>query len=361
MPAMDAPLSGVHVVDLSWNLPGPYATFVLRSLGARVTKVEPPRGDPARHMPALFEMLNEGKDSVRLDLREPDQQERLLSLIDEADVLVEGFRPGVAARLGCGPEAALARNPRLVYCSISAYGQTGPRRDEPGHDLNAQALAGLCMLNRDASERPHGLSVPVADLSASMNAVSSIVAALYARERDGRGRVLDVAMVDGALSWATVWGEGVDLAAEARERTPPGLGPLARRLLLDRIDREGLHALPHYDVYRCRDGAWLALGVVDEKHFWRALCDVLELRRLARLPMPARTALGPVLKRLFARRLRRRNRADWVERLGAAGVPATPVLTSAEARRDPHLRARLVDERGRVRAPVSLAQATERG
>lgn len=352
---MSTPLEGITVLDLTWNLPGPYATFVLASLGARIVKIEPPGGEPARHMPGLFEALNQGKESLFLDLKQPDDRARLLQLVDEADVFLEGFRPGVADRLGCGSTIVQQRNPRIVYCSISAFGQQGPRRDQPGHDLNAQALAGLCHLARDPSGHPHGLPVPVADLSASLSAVASICAALYARDRGETGRpgaALDVAMVDTALSWASIWSEGVDLAADARRRLPDGLDPLARRLLLDRLDRERLHALPHYEIFRCRDGAWLAIGIVDERHFWVSLCGALGLGRLAGLPMPARTVLSPVIKRLFALRLRVRSRRTWLERFEAAGLPACAVLTPAEARADPHLRSRMVDPGGRLRAPV---------
>lgn len=350
-------LDGIAVLDLTWNLPGPYASFVLASLGATVTKVEPPRGDPARHMPGLFTAINREKRSLVLDLQTEEGRTRLHEEIRRADVLLEGFRPGVAARLGCGADAALATNPRLVYCSISAWGQDGPLRDVPGHDLNAQALAGACHLARDARGRPHGLALPVADLSASMSAVASIGAALYARERDGKGRVLDVAMVDGVASWANVWAE-VDLGRQAAERVPRGLGPLARRFL-DRLDRLRLHALPHYDLYRCGDGQWLALGVVDEKHFWTALCATLGLRGAESLPMPARALAGPVLRRWIGRRLRSRPRDAWLDALRAAGVPASPVLTPREALAEPHVAERLVGPRGTVRAPVAGARHLE--
>lgn len=347
-------LDGVVVLDLTWNLPGPYASFVLASMGAEVTKIEPPRGDPARHVPGFFAAVNRGKRSLVLDLRTAEGRARLHDEIRRADVLLEGFRPGVAERLGCDAPSAAATNPRLVYCSISAWGQEGPLRDAPGHDLDAQALAGVCHLGRDRSGRPRGLALPVADLSAAMSAVSSICAALYARERDGEGRVLDVALVDGVVSWASLWSE-VDLARDVARRVPRALRPLARRWL-DALDRERLHALPHYDVYRCRDGRWLALGVVDEDHFWRALCAVLGLRGVGSLPMTGRALAAPVLRRWIRRRLRTRPRDAWLEALRSAGIPASPVLTPRDALRDPHVAARLVGLEGTVRAPVAGAR-----
>lgn len=336
-------LDGLRVLDLTWNLPGPYATSILASMGADVVKVEPPRGDPARHTEPLFSMLNAGKRSVVLDLRAG--VEDLRALVERADVLVEGFRPGVMARLGCGPDVARAWNPRLVWCSISAYGQDGPRAKEPGHDLNAQALAGLAWLERDAADRPRETVLPVADLSASQAAVSAILGALYARERTGEGTVLDVAMTDAATDWARIWGEGVDLAGPARRR--PGarlLGPLVRRL-----ERVKLYALPSYGLFPCRDGRWLALGVVDEDPFWKGLCTALRIPG-SELKLPGRILLGPALRPLVALRLRTRDRADWLRRLGDAGVPATPVHDPADARQEPQLAGRARERGGRAPA-----------
>jgi crotonobetainyl-CoA:carnitine CoA-transferase CaiB-like acyl-CoA transferase len=353
---MDAPLHGINVVDLTWNLPGPYTSFLLQSLGASVTKVEPPRGDPARSMPGLFSMLNAGKRSVFVDLSTEEGRSSVHELFQKADVVLEGFRPGVAQRLGVSAEQARQVNERLIYCSISAWGQDGPLRDVPGHDLNAQALAGVCHLARDARGVPHGLPLPVADLGAAMSAVSSIVAALYARERDGQGRVLDVAMLDAAVSWASVWGEGVDLAEDARRALPRGRRLLSR--LLDRLDRERLHALPHYEVYRCSDGRFLAIGIVDEKHFWKALCEELGSPRMAGLPLPARAMLGPLLKRWVAQKLGQAPAASWYDRLVQRGLPVSEVLSPTDARWHPQVRHRLVGPDGRLRAPLAGALPT---
>lgn len=345
------PLEGIVVVDLTWNLPGPYASFLLASLGADVIKVEPPNGDPARAMPRLFELLNAGKRGVTLDLRDEPDRERLRELFATADVVLEGFRPGVAARLGCSAADAHRVNERLVYCSISAYGQDGPLRDLPGHDLNTQALSGVCHLGRDAREHPHGLALPVADLSAAMSAVASITSALYARTRDGRGRVLDVAMLDGPVSWANVWGRGVDLAGDAERSLPPSMRRWAGRLVA-RLDRERLHALPHYGVFRCADDRWISVGIVHESHFWKAFCEILGSRRMAKLPVAARTTLGPVLRRWIALRLRRSPAETWLRTFAERGVPVSPVLTPEEALKHPQVVHRMVDADGRVRAPL---------
>ncbi len=358
MTGESAPLSGLKVLDFSQNLPGPYATFLLACWGADVIKVEPPKGDPARFMEPFFSMVNRGKRSVVLDLRDEASRGALEALVRWADVLVEGFRPGVMERLGCGFERARELNPRIVYCSISAYGQDGPMRDHPGHDLNLQATSGVCWLERDASGAPRGTMLPIADLSSGLLAVSGICAAL-ASGRD-RARYLDVAMADGALSWSNVWGVGIDLATNA-ERELGKRGALARiaaKPLVGVLRRAKLYAMPHYGVFRARDGRWLTLGIVDEMHFWRALCDELGLSRLAKLPMAARIAAGPALRPIIAQRIRGRDRDEWLARFEQAGVPASPVLTPEEAARDPQVRARgMAGERGWLGSPLPGAIA----
>ena len=351
-------LEGLEVLDFSQNLPGPYATFLLSSWGANVVKVEPPKGDPARFIEPFFSMVNRGKRSIELDLRDPESRPALEALVRRADVLVDGFRPGVMTRLGCDWPQARELNPRLIYCSISAFGQSGPLRKHPGHDLNLQAISGVCHLERDAEGTPRGTMLPIADLSSSLVAVASITAALHARERTGEGTYLDVAMSDAVLSWANVWGVGVDFAATTEKQLESGglIAKLITAPLIEHLERLKLYAMPQYQVYQCKDKRHLSLGVVDERHFWRSLCEVLDLGPMARLPMAGLIAAGPVLRPLIARRLRKRNAADWCERLRAAGIPASPVLSPKEAVEEAQVRSRgLVDERGWVRSPLPHA------
>jgi crotonobetainyl-CoA:carnitine CoA-transferase CaiB-like acyl-CoA transferase len=330
------PLEGLRVLDFSWNLPGPYTTMVLASMGATVWKIEPPRGDPARHVGRLFELLNRGKRSLVLDLSDPVDQGQLPKLVAESDVLVEGFRPGVIDRLGCSRDQAMGWNPSLVWCSISAFGQAGPGADKPGHDLNLQALSGLSHLERERSGDPRAMVLPVADLSAAMAAVSEICAALVAKERHGHGAVLDIAMADTLRHWTATWSEGVDLLSDVRHL---GLGGRAAAASpwFSELRRRRLYALPHYGLGRCRDGVWLALGIVDEKHFWKGLCRALSLRGVGRLSLPARTALGPVLGPLIRMRMATRSSRHWLRVLSEADVPITPVLTPEEAQEHPWL------------------------
>lgn len=353
-------LDDLTVIDFSQNLPGPYATFMLASWGAEVIKVEPPRGDPGRFVRPFFSMINRGKKSVVLDLREEDDRDALVTLVREADVLVEGFRPGVMARLGFDYQRCRALNPRLVYCSISAFGQAGPLRDLPGHDLNLQAMGGVAHLERGRDEVPRGAALPIADLSTSLAATTGILGALYAREKSGEGTHLDIAMADTAFSFANVWGVGVDFTR--------GLGAAGRVLggLRRQLDREKLYAMPQYGIYRCRGGGYLSLGIVDERHFLSDLFDALGLRHLGALKLPQLLAGGRALRPLVAARLRTRTIERWMEEFSARGIPAWPVRTPAEASNEPQAKAReLFDASGWMRAPLPgarhLGEAPELG
>lgn len=392
-----APLAGVRVLDFTQNLPGPYATLVLASLGAEVIKIEPPAGDVARSVSTLFDIVNAGKQSVVLDLKRGEANDVLAKLVRSADVLVEGFRPGVMARFGCDAATARALNPKLVYCSISGYGQDGPYASWPGHDLNFQALTGVADMSRDKSGHPFGSALPIADLSSAMTAVSAVLAALLARTRDGEGRVVDVAMVDTLLSWSHAWAEGLTPSDARLSRTVaraqpwiernagalPGAlrGALTRvgewvgsetgRARIDAIgERLGrtttvrelvrlrLHALPHYGLFCTRDDRYLSIAIVDEHKFWRALCRGLGLPRLAGIPLAARFVAAAPLRRAVATAVRRHDLDHWLTTFDREQVPIAPVLPIAEALADPQLvwRTRLAG--ARVGAPVPLCTTT---
>jgi crotonobetainyl-CoA:carnitine CoA-transferase CaiB-like acyl-CoA transferase len=377
-PALDRPLAGVRVLDFTLNLPGPYASATLQGLGAEVIKIEPPRGDTARGIGRLFHIVNAGKKSVTLDLKSDEGRAALARLLPSADVLMEGFRPGVMEGFGFGPTEALAANPRLVYCSISGYGQTGPYRDYPGHDLNLQAVTGVCHMMRAADGEPHGCALPIADLSSASSAVSAICAALYRREKDGRGCTIDLALTDTVLTWAYVWSQGLnpddanlDLAlrparkwlrkrgessgalagvldAVARTLDSPqahrGVAAVDQRLKRSRpfaeLERLRLHVMPHYGLYRTRDGRWISVGIVDEEKFWRALCEGLALPQLSGVPSVARILGRGAVRRLLARAFARRDLQHWLTHFDRRQVPLSPVLPVAEALHDAHLRTR---------------------
>lgn len=391
LPDTAPPLAGIRVVDLSQNLPGPFATLTLAALGAEVIKVEPPGGDSARMTPRLFAIVNAGKRSVVLDLKHEDGRARLRTLVASADVLVEGFRPGVMERFGFAPETTLRAHPRLVYCSISGYGDAGPYRDHPGHDLNFQALTGVCHMSRDADDHPLGSALPIADLSSAQTAVAAILAALVGRARDGVGRRVDVAMIDTLAAWTHAWAEGLtpsdtrasDLLGHAErwlagsDRLPMPIQPLAARVahwlgdarvrrrsdaigarlarteVVQRLVRLRLHALPHYGVFRTRDDRWLSVAIVDEDKFWRALCQGLGLSRMGGLPLAVRMLGAAPLRRMVAAAIRRRELDHWLVQLDRHAIPVAPVLTVAEALADPQVLARFA---GRPGAPAPLAQ-----
>ena len=205
---MQVKLEGIRVIDLSLFLPGPYLTLMLADHGAEVIKVEPPgEGDPTRHLgpkdggeTVYFRNLNRGKKSVVVDLKNPREREALLKLCDGADVFVESFRPGVVDRLGVGYEALRARNPRIVYCSISAFGQQGPYRERPAHDLAVEALSGVLSITLGQDGKPAIPGLPLADLLASLHGLAGVLMALLRREKTGKGDFIDIAMHDSMLA-----------------------------------------------------------------------------------------------------------------------------------------------------------------
>ncbi|MDP6934424.1 MAG: CaiB/BaiF CoA-transferase family protein, partial [Myxococcota bacterium] len=321
------PLDGIEVVDLSRLLPGPACTWFLASMGARVTKVEEPTaGDYLRHIPpyddrgngAWFAALNRGKRSVVLDLRQEGQVDTLRTMLTQADVLVESFRPGVLARLGLAPQSLIREYPRLIVASITGYGQDGPMATHPGHDLNFCGLAGILSLAGRHGGLPDVPGAQVADFAGgALFPALAICAALYERERTGKGQWLDLSITDGVLSLAAPW-----LAAQAQGHEPvPGAEPLTGGMGI-------------YRIYRCQDGGLVALGAIEAK-FQDAVRDLVGQDQ----QLDAES-----LAELFATR----PRDHWVDQLGHACL--TPVLELAEVTTHPLHRARgtIVDHEGEL-------------
>ncbi len=308
---MDAatPLAGVRVLDLSIWRPGPYATSLLVGLGADVLKVEPPAGDPMRHYAGLFGVINAGKRSVELDLKEDVARARALELAEVTDVVVEGFRPGVMTRLGLDYDAVRRINPTVVYCSISGYGQTDPRAALPGHDVNYQAWAGALTPEGGAGVMPQ---LPLADLASGMTAAFGICASILGRRTTGEGTYLDVSMTDVMSTWTGPSGSGASEASDGSPRQPPA------------------QAVPGYGLFTTADGRQVALGVVNEDHFWARLCTALGLDDLADLDFAQRSPRGDELQRVVRTAITTRQRDELVGSLVAAGVPVSPVLDRRE-------------------------------
>ncbi|MES0873371.1 CaiB/BaiF CoA transferase family protein [Sinimarinibacterium thermocellulolyticum] len=250
-------LAGIRVLDLSRLLPGPFCSLYLAQMGAEVIKIEEPDGgDYARGMRELFAQVNRGKKSVTLDLRVDADREAFLELVDDADVVLESFRPGVMDKLGCGYATLRARNPKLVYAALTGYGQTGPYRDWAGHDLNYLALAGVLEQIGPAGGAPVQSNLQIADLAGgALTCALGILAAVIGARSSGQGTMVDVSMMDGALAMMPV--------ALASLRQDGSLPPRGAGLLT------GL--LPNYRIYRCRDGRYLAVGALEPKFFLRLL------------------------------------------------------------------------------------------
>ena len=314
------PLAGLRVLDLSVLLPGPVTTQALADLGADVIKVEPPGGDAARHLiPGLFVSVNRGKRSICLDLKDAGGQEAVHALAASCDAVVESFRPGVADRLGVGWPRLREVNPALVYCSLSGYGQTGVRRTEPGHDLNYLGLAGALTPALSGL----GTLLPVADTLAGTFATVAVLAALAGRHEGGAGTYVDLSITEGVVAaMAPIYNEHL-----ARGRPEP--------------DR--MAARPAYDTFAGSDGRWLVVGAAED-HFWLRLCQALGLHDVAARPELAtwagRAEHAEEVRARLAAAFAGRTRAECLDLLAGADVPASPVHDLDEALQDPTVAAR---------------------
>jgi crotonobetainyl-CoA:carnitine CoA-transferase CaiB-like acyl-CoA transferase len=310
-------LEGVRVLDLGIWRPAPYAAQLLADLGADVVKIEPPGGDPMRAFPELFERLTRHKRCIELDLHDDGDRRRAVDLASDVDIAVEGFRPGVADRLGVGYDALRAANPSIVYCSISGYGQEGPRATMPGHDVNYQGYAGV--LAPRAGDVPKQPLVPYADLAAGLAAAMAMCAAYVRRLRTGEGEYVDVSMTDVLAHWN---GE--------RDGTVVAGGAVTGGAATGGASDDVISGVPGYGVYATADGRWLSLGITSEDRFWSSLCEALDLQEDAATPFPERMRRHAQLDAAVADGLSRLTRDEAVDRLEQAGVPVAPVLTRQE-------------------------------
>jgi crotonobetainyl-CoA:carnitine CoA-transferase CaiB-like acyl-CoA transferase len=324
---MPQPLDNLLVLDFTTLLPGPLATLMLAEAGAEVIKIERAGGEEMRALPpyfdgmsAAFALLNRGKTSLALDLKDPADRERLEPLLHRADVLVEQFRPGVMDRLGLGFEALQRTNPRLIYCSISGYGQAGPRAAEAGHDLNYIGATGLLALQPGPPDRPVVPPALIADIGGgTFPAVINILLALRQRDITGAGCHLDIAMADGVFTFA--W---LALAqAQATGRCP---GPGELRLA---------GGSPRYQLYPTADGRLVACGALEPK-FWQAFCGAIGLA-----PGLANDFANPEATRAaIAAIIADKPAAHWAPIFAAADCCATIVASLEEALQDPHFASR---------------------
>jgi crotonobetainyl-CoA:carnitine CoA-transferase CaiB-like acyl-CoA transferase len=308
---MRRPLEGVRVVDLTTQMPGPFCSMILADLGADVVKVEAPAGDQMRAYPPMFEAVNRGKRSVVLDLKRAEGQQALQRIARGADLFLEGFRPGVAARLGADYEAIRGVNGGILYCAISGFGQDGPERDRPAHDLNYLALAGVLGLAARVSGRPDAPGVLISDLAAGQYAAIALLAALLGRRAGGPGQFIDLSMTDGAVGWA---------ATEIARLEAEGRAP----------ERPNVTVAPHYGTFRTADGRFVTLGIVYEDHFWRAFCDIAGLPEWRGLGHAARLARYAEIRERLEHLFASGTRDEWTARFAGADVPFAPVLDLPE-------------------------------
>jgi crotonobetainyl-CoA:carnitine CoA-transferase CaiB-like acyl-CoA transferase len=316
---MPGALDGLRVIDLSSHLSGPYCAMLLGDLGADVIKIERPGvGDDARKMPpfvagegAPFMLWNRNKRSVALDLKDKAGRAAFLELVRDADILLENFRPGTLERQGLGYETLRDLNPRLVYCAISGFGQTGPLRDKGGFDLMTQAMSGLMAVCGAADGPPHRLPIAISDVAAGMFAAIGILAALEARRKTGRGQMVETSLLESAMSF------GVYEAANyfATGERPARLGQAHR-------------GTSPYQVFRTADG-WLTVGGGSQP-LWEKLCDVVGMPALKDDPRfrtnADRVANNDALVDILQDALTQRPTAYWQAALDGAGIPAGPVL-----------------------------------
>lgn len=328
------PLDGIRVLDLTRFMAGPFGTAMLADYGADVIKVEPPgEGDGARawgppfagEESIYFLSVNRNKRSITLNLRHPEGRALLLKLVERADVVVENFTPGTMSRLGLGEDTLRQHNPRLIYCAISGFGQTGPYRDRPAFDLILQGMGGVMGTTGEEGGDPMRVGIPIADIAGGMYAAYAITLALFARDRTGAGQDLDVSLMDAQISWLSYY-VGIYLATG---EVPPRRG--------------SAHAtVVPYQAFACADGRYITLGTGNDRLFRRfcevAGVDLADDSRFRTNPdrIRHRGELIPVLERLF----QSRPAAAWLDALHEAGVPCGPISTVDEIVVDPQVRAR---------------------
>ena len=320
---MSGPLSGIKVVEIAGIGPGPFAAMMLADMGADVVRVDRAQAVTGNFDRQNLEILNRGRRSIGVDLKHPDGVETVMKLVEQADALVEGFRPGVADRLGIGPDACLARNPRLVYGRMTGWGQEGPYAQAAGHDINYIALAGSLAHFGRAGAKPTPPINLVGDFGGGgMLMAFGVACALVEAGRSGRGQVIDAAMVDGAAAlMAMVWGFQA-----------LGIWGPAGTNILDT-------GAPFYDTYETSDGKYISLGSL-EPQFYAELITRLGLSDEVELSGQMDNSTWPDLRDRFTTLFLTKTRDEWCQVLEMTDVCFAPVLTMTEAAEHPHLKAR---------------------
>jgi crotonobetainyl-CoA:carnitine CoA-transferase CaiB-like acyl-CoA transferase len=341
---MVAPLEGIRILDLTRLLPGPFCTMMLADLGAEVLKIEEPNyGDPARNIPprvkeegSLFLTVNRNKKSVTLNLKDPRGVDAFLKLAATADVIIEGFRPGVVDRLGIGYKSTSAVNPKIIYCSLTGYGQTGPMAKRSGHDINYIGLGGALGYTVDAKGTPVIPAVQIADLGGGMVAAIAILSAVIARSRTEKGQYIDVSMLDSTISMLPFMASNF--------------------FALGNVET-GIHTqltgqYPFYSVYKTKDAKYLSLGALEPK-FWQNFCNAIDRKDMVEKQFVKgkdRERLYTELRSLFLSR----TRDEWIKLFADKDVCCEPVNSVADALSNPQAaeRAMIFEMEHPVEGPI---------
>ena len=319
------PLESLKVLDLTRIVAGPYCTMILGDMGADVIKIEHPEGgDDSRgfappyqgDQAAYYLSVNRNKRSLTLDLKNPEGKAILWQLIEDSDVVVENFRPGVMARLGFGYEDVSGRNAAMIYCSISGFGQTGPGRDRSGYDIVVQAESGIMDLTGPRDGAPHKVGTSVADLVTGQTAVNGILAALLVRGTTGQGQFIDISMLEATSALLTFNASIYFATGEAPRRRGNG------------------HAtIVPYEAFETSDGAWINLGVANDK-LWQRFCTLVDRGDLLSDPRfalaPDRVLNREILVPIIVALIKSKTRDAWIAELESAGIPAAAIRTVAE-------------------------------
>lgn len=322
-------LSDVKILDLSTLLPGPYASMMLADLGAQVLRVESPtRVDLVRELPpkignssAAHQYLNRSKKSIALDLKQPEAIEIIKALIKDYDIVLEQFRPGVMDRLGIGYEALKAINPKIIYCAITGYGQTGPYKDRAGHDLNYLAIAGISSYSKRKEQAPIPQGIQIADVAGgSLHSVIGILTALHHRQKTGEGQMIDISMTDCAFALNAMSGAGALAGGDIPE-----------------AESHLLNGGTFYDYYQTSDNRYLSIGSLEPK-FFSGLCQLLNLEHL--LPLANSSSEQKKIKDSFTHAFKQKTYEQWQEIFINLDLCVEPVLNLKEASEHPQLVAR---------------------
>ncbi len=308
MPEPWLPLSGVRVADFSMFVPGPFCSAILADLGAEVVKVEALNGDPGRgYVPVQFRTENRNKRSIALNLKSPESRKIVERLAAQSDIAIEGFRPGVAKRLGIDPETLQRANPKLIHCSISGYGQTGPWRERPGHDVNYVAAAGALAFPGQWLTPPSRSSLPVADMAGGSFAAIAILSSLHERNQTGKGARLDMSLFEAAFFWAAM-----------RHSLDPKVDPKA-------------HIFPVNDIFETKDGRRLTLGILED-HFWDNFVKAVPALSSESYATDAkRRSNGDALSAQLAEVMKTKTAAEWLKVCDENDVPVDLCITPGEA------------------------------